>query len=151
MASIRKAGKDDGPALLALLERLHGESAYADLAVKPEKLRQFLHGVLTQPTHTCFVHIRPSGDIDGFIMGYLTTPFFSDETIAYDVALYLVPEARGSLAAARLFRALSAWAKQKGARQLWIGTSAGIDPARSRRFYLGMGLEEIGGVFRTRL
>jgi GNAT superfamily N-acetyltransferase len=151
MPGIRKAGLPDLATVVELMVQLFHESAFRDFPLNIAKGTGFLRNVLTQPSQVCFLHETEAGKVDGLALGFITEPYFSDRRIAYDIALYLVPEARGSIAARRLYRALRDWAREQGALQLWLGTSAGIDPERGRRFYTGLGAEPIGGIFRVRL
>ena len=54
---------------------------------------------------------------------------------------------RGSLAAARLWAAFREWAVAAGATTLCFGTIAGIAPERTRRFYTGLGMHEVGSLY----
>jgi hypothetical protein len=58
---------------------------------------------------------------------------------------------RGSLIAFRLWREFKAWATDRRARVLWLGTSAGIAPNRTRKFYTGLGMLEVGSLYRLSL
>jgi GNAT superfamily N-acetyltransferase len=151
MPGIRKAELSDLATVVEMFKQLGRESAYRDFPVNEQKGTQFIRNAIIQPTQICILHEDGEGKVDGFAMGFITQPYFSDAKIAYDIALYLVPEARGSIGARRLYRALRDWAKEQGALELWLGTSAGIDPERGRRFYTGLGADHIGGIFRVKL
>ncbi len=149
MAAIRRATAKDLEAVIALLKQLHVESVFHDIPIDDARLRSFVTFCFSHPTQVCIVH--ESGDaaqIDGFMLGYVTPYFFSMELGAWDHAVYVHPARRGSMIAYRLWREFKKWAAEKKARVVWLGTAAGIAPARTRKFYTGLGMTEVGSLYR---
>ena len=146
------SGLYDG-ATTAELDRLSIETAAQMIGEEPEYSRLaarllagYIAKVIRSNDHAVVLHQGPSG-IDGIFIGMLVQQFFTFETTAMDVLFYVRPERRGSRAAVRLFRAFKAWARSSGAKAIQVGTMTGIDPSRTAKFYRGMGLNEIGGVY----
>jgi GNAT superfamily N-acetyltransferase len=151
MHGIRRATSKDTDELLALLRAMHAESIFRSIRIDPNRLKSFIAFCIDQPTHVCIVYENASGKIDGTMLGYVQPYFFSNELGAWDIALYVRPECRGSMIAFRLWREFKAWATTLRARVLWLGTSAGIAPARTRKFYTGLGMSEVGSLYRLSL
>jgi len=147
---VRHATPADADVIDAMLRAMGRESPiYRAMPIDDRKLADYVARVIRGSDHAVLLHEGPAG-IDGIFIGMLVQQFFTFETSAMDVLFYVRPERRGSRAAVRLFRAFKAWAKSSGAKTIQVGTMTGIDPARTAKFYRGMGLNEIGGVYHGR-
>jgi GNAT superfamily N-acetyltransferase len=146
MSVTRRATSNDVEAILPLLKAFHVESILKDVELDEAKLRAFLADCIQHPSRVCFVY--ESTAIDGLIIGYSAEYFFSTKKGAWDLVFYVRPERRGRMIAYRLVSAFKAWAATSGAGQLWLGTAAGIDVSLTRKFYLGLGMEQVGDIFR---
>jgi GNAT superfamily N-acetyltransferase len=148
---VRHATPEDAALIDAMLRAMGRESPiYRAMPIDDRKLADYIAKVIGSGEHAVLLHEGPSG-IDGIYIGMLVQQFFTFEITAMDVLFYVRPERRGSRAAVRLFRAFKAWAKSSGAKAIQVGTMTGIDPARAAKFYRGMGLDEIGGVYHGRV
>jgi len=146
-AGVRPARAQDIEQLLEMSRALHAEGSYRDIPIFEPKLRAFLTHAMTDAEHACFVYEDRSGRLMGFMAGYVTAHFFSLEKSAYDLFVFVRPERRGSLIAYRLCSAFKAFAEQAGARTLCFGTIAGIAPQRTRKFFTGFGMTEVGSLY----
>jgi hypothetical protein len=144
---VRAATAADMEQLVEMSRLLHAEGSYRDIAIHEPKLRAFLAHAMTDAEHACFVYQDRSGRLTGFMAGYVAAHFFSLEKSAYDLFVFVRPERRGSLIAYRLWSAFKAFAEQAGARTLCFGTIAGIAPARTRKFFTGLGMTEVGSLY----
>jgi GNAT superfamily N-acetyltransferase len=151
MGTTRKATAKDLSVILLLLKELHGESILKNAKIDEGKLHSFIAQCVQDVNKVCLVYQSTNSIIEGLLLGYTAEYFFSTEKGAWDLVFYVRPERRGGLVAYRLWSEFKAWATASGASTLWLGTAAGIDPFRSRRFYLGLGMEEVGGIFRMNL
>lgn len=148
---VRPATSADVDAIVALGERMHEESAYAFLPYEREKVRGVIQRFIDQP-ETEFGRVAESGGrVVAMFGGYLTRYFFCHETLACDMVLFVDPEFRGGTAAARLIRAFRDWARERGAREVALGTSTNVHPEATGRFYEKMGLDWVGGLYKQRL
>jgi GNAT superfamily N-acetyltransferase len=146
-APVRHATPEDTAVIDTMLRAMGRESPiYRAMPVADRKLADYIAKVILSSEHIVLLHEGPAG-IDGIYIGMLVQQFFTFEITAMDVLFYVRPERRGSRAAVRLFRAFKAWARSSGAKCIQVGTMTGIDPARTAKFYRGMGLHEIGGVY----
>ncbi len=144
---VRHATPEDAAVIDTMLRAMGRESPiYRAMPIDDRKLADYIAKAIRGNDHAVLLHDGPAG-IDGIYIGMLVQQFFTFETTAMDVLFYVRPERRGSRAAVRLFRAFKAWAKSSGAKSIQVGTMTGIDPARTAKFYRGMGLNEIGGVY----
>lgn len=147
---VRHATPADAAVIDTMLRAMGRESPiYRAMPIDDRKLADYIAKVIRSSDHAVLLHESAAG-IDGIYIGMLVQQFFTFETTAMDVLFYVRPERRGSRAAVRLFRAFKAWAKSSGAKAIQVGTMTGIDPARTSKFYRGMGLNEIGGVYHGR-
>lgn len=144
---VRHATPADAAVIETMLRAMAQESpVYRVMPIDDRKLADYIAKVIRSSDHAVLLHESPAG-IDGIYIGMLVQQFFTFEITAMDILFYVRPERRGSRAAVRLFRAFKAWAKSSGAKAIQVGTMTGIDPARTAKFYRGMGLNEIGGIY----
>ena len=144
---VRRARPADAAVIDTMLRAIGRESPiYRATPIDDRKLADYIAKVIRSSEHAVLLHESAAG-IDGIYIGMLVQQFFTFEITAMDVLFYVRPERRGSRAALRLFRAFKAWARSSGAKAIQVGTMTGIDPARTAKFYRGMGLNEIGGVY----
>jgi ribosomal protein S18 acetylase RimI-like enzyme len=144
---VRAAVAADMEQLVEMSRLLHAEGSYRDIPIYEPKLRAFLAHVMTDAGHACFVYEDRSGRLLGFMAGYIAAHFFSLEKGAYDLFVFVRPERRGSLIAYRLWSAFRAFAQRSNARTLCFATVAGIAPERTRKFYTGLGMTEVGSIY----
>ncbi|SRR5579871_964874 len=151
MGIARRAVESDLPVIIAFLHALHKESVLVDVAIDDVKLRDFVANCLKSKGRACLIYESAHGRAEGLMIGYVAEYFFSKEKGAWDLVLYVRPERRGSLVAYRLWSEFRKWARSQGASVMWLGAAAGVNPILSRKFYLGLGMDEIGGIYRARL
>jgi GNAT superfamily N-acetyltransferase len=151
MYGIRSATLVDLDNLVALMKALHGESIFGRFPAKDDKIRALAVSFITEPNNIFILFESAASRIDGFMLGYVRPYMFSNELGAWDLALYVRPERRGSTIAYRLWREFKSRAARLGANMLWLGTSAGIEPSRTRKFYTGLGMTEAGTLYYMRL
>jgi len=148
MAGTRTATRNDVTTILPLLKELHRESILCSVPIDEKKLHSFVLRSVKGRDRTCLIYQSASSAIEGILIGYTSEYFFSKEKAARDLVFYVRPERRGSLVAYRLWAAFKAWARAEGASSIWLGSAAGINPSRTRKFYRGLGMDEVGGIFR---
>jgi GNAT superfamily N-acetyltransferase len=83
---------------------------------------------------------------DGDVLGMVSGGFNDQHPGTYWLyGMYVSPAARGSDAAPRLVEAVSAWAKDDGAGELYLHVTTSVE--RARAFYQKMGFVETGERF----
>ena len=142
---IRSATINDLPALLALGERMHGESRYRVLAFSREKLRTTLQMLLTAPGGFLWVAER-RGSIVGGLAAMCAQHWASDDLVATDLALFVAPEHRGGMAVRPLVEEYRGWARKLGAKLVDLGVSTGLDAERTAGLFDRVGFPRIGTI-----
>jgi hypothetical protein len=144
---VRSATEADIDEMVEMLRIQHAASSLRDVSFHEPKVRALFRHAIAAPDHACLVYARAEDGLAGMMIGFVTQHFFSLETIASDLFVFVRPEARGSIAAARLWLAFRDWAQKSGARTLRAGTIGGEMPERTRRFYTGLELTEVGSIY----
>ena len=140
---IRLATLDDIPALIALGAVMHQESRYRVLPYDEEKVRGLLSRMIEHEDGLLLV-AEKSGEIVGGFAGLIAEHWFSTSRIATDFALFIHPDHRGGLTAARLLKAFVAWAKEHGAALITAGITTGVHTDATTRLYQSLGFEPVG-------
>jgi len=139
---IRPAKNSDIPAILTLGERLHQESVYAHISFDRVKVRALMESLIAGGG-VVFV-TEKDGVIVGGLAGGITTHWFSEEKIAFDYSFFVAPEHRQGITAFRLLKAFSEWARIKGATEIRMGITTGINVEGTARFYRAAGFSDAG-------
>lgn len=148
---IRSSTPEDREEYLRICMAIHDESSYAFIPVNVEKLNSLFDAV-HEPDSSIFLQVsEENGKLNGMIYGYLAEYFFSDEVGGYDLFFYVAPEKRGSTIAVRLWRAFRDWCIARGCLEMCHGVSTEIDGARAGKFMMGMGMRDVGGLYKMRL
>lgn len=148
---IRGARLNDIPAFVELARAMHASSVYRDFVFSEQHLAGYLAMALDAPSRYCILVAEHDHRLVGFLAGYLESFVFGPETIAYDTAFYVAPEHRGTTTAKRLIAAFRAWAIDRGAREIGLGISTGIDDDRVGGFYERLGWSRSGVIYKQRL
>lgn len=150
MSKVRKAIIADVERIVALGKTLHGQSTYVSKGFSDEKAKSMVAMMVNSETDQAFV-AEEDGKVIGYFLGGVTYEWFSDELIAFDYSVYVVPEKRNGRVAIKLFKAFENWATEKGAEYLHVGLSTGINVEGNSRFYCSLGFKENGVLFEKRL
>jgi GNAT superfamily N-acetyltransferase len=135
-ATVRPYSADDLPQILPLALAAYEESAYnGRIGYAEPAVRALIEATLRNPGYFFRVLIGERGFVEGFILGCLSQHFFSNDLLASDLLLYIRPAYRRGRHAALLVKSFEEWAKSKGVRELWLGTSTGVETPRVRKFY----------------
>jgi GNAT superfamily N-acetyltransferase len=151
VVTVRPLDPEDVDRLVELGERMHAEGAFAFLPFDREKVRLFALRYAAPAPDRLGLVAELDGRLIGMFAGRLAEYFFCHEKIASDMLLYIEPEARGSTAAGRLMRAYRAWAIERSAREVCLGTSNQVQGPATGRFYEVMGFHKAGALYKERL
>lgn len=143
---IRQAKKEDIPCLLELGEAMHAGSRFRDISFSHEKVTRLLDWLVAGDG--CLLVAERDGEIIGGFAGGLTQYYFSEETMATDLALFISQDRRGGIAAVSLVRAFIEWAHLNGAREVLLGTNYGED-SPANELYRRIGLKRVGNLFSS--
>lgn len=115
-----------GP-VLRLLGQLLPHARTGD-TYSPERTEDYIDLLLERPDMGLgVIAIDETGDVVGCASALLTKSVYSDDTIAVEQGLLVLPEARGHGVAGRMLALLAAWARRSGAISLRAGNSLGME------------------------
>ncbi len=121
---IRPAIPDDVPRLVELGRLMHAESErFARLRFDGQILAHTLRVAIAE--HFAMV-VEREGHVIGGMVALLTPHWFSPDLTACDLALFIDPEHRGGLAAARLLVHYERWSKARGSAMTLFGVMTGV-------------------------
>lgn len=115
----------------------------AGLAFDPFRLHEHLERYIADDSHCVYV-AEVDGEVIGMAGALVWQSYISSGLMATELFWWVEPRARGGMAAMRLYRALKAWAQDKGAAALIMVSVATIDDSPADAIYerLGMRLAE---------
>lgn len=137
---------DDAPEIARLGQLLHEASSYAHIPYRMEKVEDLMRN-LANGAGVVFV-VRRGGEIVGGIAGAVTEHWFSDELHGFEFSFFLRPDARSGITAGRLLNAFTTWCGMRGAKQVRVGITTGINEERTGEFYRAIGFEPAGALFK---
>jgi len=149
--SVREAIEADLPRLLELMGDFHRASTQRSMPLNLAKIEGMLRECIANPMAGAWVWAPEGAGVQGFYLGRVNDWWFTDELIAFDIAVFIDEAHRGSGAAGQLFETFKAWAKAQGARNVFPGISTGVGLERAARFYEAHGMTKVGYVFHGRL
>jgi GNAT superfamily N-acetyltransferase len=136
---IVKATQEHFEQLFALIEQMVAESVFSFAPPSREKIK----ALMNYPKSAAFLAFKNDQCI-GFVGAVIAPFFFSDYEKASDVGFYILPEHRGGSTASRLLQAIENWAKENGAKEIFMGHSVGGKIEEMKKFYIHNGYK-IGG------
>lgn len=143
---IRTATFDDVPDLVELGRAMHAESPrYREMTFDADRLAETLHGVIAAGGFARVVQTE-DGSLVGGLVAVLVPHWASDDLTSCDLALFMAPEARGSIAPARLLNQYAQWARDRGARQIMLGVMTGVSVPQTVALCERLGWRQAGVV-----
>lgn len=149
--TIRHTTEADIAELLGLAQVMHRESPhYRDLSMDEEKVGAAIRRSIADGP--AFVHVNPEGRIDGAFHAIVGERWFARERMVSDLALFVQPDRRGGIIAARLIQAFVAWCSANGfqPQQVMVGITTGVRVEETRRLYERLNFEVVGEILRLR-
>jgi ribosomal protein S18 acetylase RimI-like enzyme len=147
MATYREATSEDLPRIVALAKEMHAETSFRTLSFNEAKAATETLSSILNPGMLVVV-AEDRGKIVGIIAVYLDRPYFSDDLVVYDHIWYVSPEARGSLVGPRLLKIASEWARQCGAKAVFVTLGSDVSQDRVGKLVERLGYSRLGGYYR---
>ena len=148
MSQIRFATVADIPELVQLGKEAHAETIQASLPFSSDRLTHQFNACLSPiKQNYCVLIAEADNVIVGGIWGYVAQHYFSESWVATEYMFYVQPSFRGSPVAVRLLHAFRKWAENRGASEVMICMTTGIDVERFDRFLRRMKFNYVGGNF----
>lgn len=150
---IRLGRIEDKDALIALALENQREILHNNISINPLRVEQALKGLfeLNQGTHVLFVAETTDGQLAGGLLACVERYYYSDELQAQLIQWYLRKSFRGTSIAPRLVKAFVEWAKSRGASEVFMGISSGVDVQLTHRMMRRLGFSHLGGNYAVNL
>lgn len=142
---IRPANYSDIPAMVTLGEIMHRESRFKVLQYNHDKVEKLLRWLISEQQFV--VVSEQDGEIIGGFVGAAMPHWASDDLTAFDYALFIRPECRGTTVPFRLVREFKRWAVDRGAKLVTAGISTGVHVEKTAGLYEAVGFRRIGYIY----
>lgn len=148
---IRRATTADVAALVELGRAMHAESpTHSRLSFSAARVTQLVSSMIARPLTALVLVSENEGVIDGAALAHIEPHWYSDDLVAQELAVYVAPNKRGTLRAARLVASIDAWACAMGAKMLQAGCTTGVAVNRTIELYEHLGFSRVAiGVERV--
>lgn len=121
-------------------KRMHEESRFKHLEFSEEKILN----ILAHPNSYC-AYSKIGDDITGFFIGFIQEFWFSKANVGIDLALYILPEYRGTtFCAFRLIKDFERFCTEKNCMEINLSSSAQISEDSALRLYSRLGYNRCG-------
>lgn len=137
--------------IVTLGQKMHEESAYSDMPFDIEMAAQSIYTNIIQSDGGFGVIAYKDDKPVGMMAGALATQFFGPAIFAYDFVWYVTPEVRGSRAAIKMLKMFESWARSKGAKEIHLGVTTGVDPDKTHGIYERMGYKHVGNNYTLKI
>lgn len=150
---IEWARPSDVDAIIRLGRQMHAESRFAHLDYDERRLRDVVAAAIRdQRGRYCVLLARAAdGTLAGLLFGNIERHYFSTAYIAQNVAFFMARPWRGSSGAIQLLTAFRKWAVNRGAAELYLYQTAGVEVTRFHRLMRRLGFEHMGGSYALSL
>jgi GNAT superfamily N-acetyltransferase len=121
LITVRKATEADLPVYLQLSADFHAASPMNGVCeFEPEGFEGFVRGAMQNPD-MCILLAELNGEIVGIAGGFAYPLYFAiSHKVAQELWWWLTPAARGSGAGNKMFKHLQLWAKERGAKTMFM-------------------------------
>ncbi len=135
----------DVPRLVEMGEQLHLISDHRRFSYSPKKVATLLSSLISNPETGVVFVTRQRGRVVGAFAGGLAPQWYSEELVGFDFSFFIEPGARTGMRSAALIQAFVIWCTRRGAREVRVGITTGIEVEGTSRLYRSLGFED-GGV-----
>ncbi len=137
-------------AMETLARKMHAEGAFRGLDYDVRKVLAIGKQVLNNPDYFG-VLCEHDDEIIGLMVCYVTEFYFGTDKIAQDMVLYIDKTRRGGAGGLRMIERYVEWAVDKGAKEIQLGQTVGIDADAVAKLYAHAGFELIGQLYKRRV
>lgn len=143
---IRNATLEDLTDIAVTGWEMHQESRFSKFPYDVEKVIELASRLIESERGICLLYEKDGVLIGGF-MGEVVEHYFGRSLAAYDYALFILPQFRGGTAAMRLIKEFVKQAVEKGAQEVVIANSTGVDSEMVEKLYKKLKFTRVGGVY----
>ncbi|GAA4401274.1 GNAT family N-acetyltransferase [Quisquiliibacterium transsilvanicum] len=141
---LRLATVEDLPAICVLGRLMHEESTFAPMDYDIDRVKETVSDLMDK-SQLVLVAEDTNGEVVGGILGKVTQSWFGNDLVANELGLFIHPDHRGGMLAARLVKTFVRWARMAGAKQIRPGVISGCDLAVG--LYERLGFRNCGATF----
>lgn len=139
---IRPAEEKDIPILLEFGQKLHDETTYKHVTYSPERVEITIRTMIQSGFA---VVSEKNGEVVGVMLGDVYTPWYTTDSMGIDYTLYILPEHRNGIMAARMIKAFEKWCIAMGVKQIRPGIGTG--DMSVAKLYESLGYQSVGKWF----
>lgn len=148
--TIRDMDMQDFEQVLLLAEEAHAESSYKHLDFDPEVV-QAMATVWFANRNIYFAKVAVGEKkIFAMYVGYISSYYFGKDLVGLDCLLYVDPDRRGGIYAARLIKSFEDWCFSNGCKEVRPASSTGVKTEQTRGLYNALGYNTVGHTFVKR-
>ena len=140
---VEPATSEDVSRLAQMGEELHASSDHRVLGFDRQKVERLLATLIADPNGVVFVS-RRENVIVGAFAGAVVPNWFSYDLIGVYYSFLVLPAARNDWRGTTLILAFVRWCERRGARQVKLGITPGIDVQTTSRLYRSLGFADSG-------
>ena len=130
---------------------MHQESYFKHFNYNEDKLNNLLNHMISTPEQYCALVIEKDNAIIGFFLGISNEQWFGTDKMSCDLACYIIPSERGSIAGVKLIKAYEEWANTINVKEIIVGVSTGINTDRTSGLFKRLGYGDEAFSFRKRV
>lgn len=144
---IRAAVKEDIPRLIEIGKTMHAEARrFKKFTYVPAKVYLVLSNLVDNENGFLRVAVQ-DGEVVGGLAAAVEPQWFSTGMMAYDMGLFILPEKRGTPAAAEMVTQYVTWAREKNAVITQFGISTGVHIASTGALLEHLGFKPSGFLY----
>jgi hypothetical protein len=148
--TVRFPRREEMRYLVSIGRRLHDNSKFRFMEYDEDRVMILGYTALDNPGHMFLMIIEDTeAEVPvGMLLAGLQQSYFGKDYVANDLLLLVEEEHRGRcMSALRRITALyREWAVERGARRVYLSTSTGVDPERTRVALEACGFHQIGTI-----
>ncbi len=142
---VRRIERGDMPDVVAMSAAFHQESpVFAPLPFDPAKVYELVVNAIDNERWLPLIAYSSGGEVVGIALFYAVETFFGPAIEIGDLAFYVPPGRRGSLAAAGMMEEFLRWAMTQQPAMISIGINTGINEELAARFFERCGFTHKG-------
>lgn len=136
--------------LVGIGRRLHDKSKFRDMEYDEHRVAILGYTAMDNPNHMFLMVIEDTQQEVpvGMLLAGIQQSYFGKDFVANDLLLVVEEEHRGRCmdALRRITALYREWALSRGAKRIYLSSSTGIDPDKTRAAFEACGFHQIGTV-----
>jgi hypothetical protein len=134
--------------LVGIGRRLHDNSKFREMHYDEDRVMILGYTAMDNPNHM-FLQVIEDTETEvpvGMLLAGLQQSYFGKDYVANDLLLVIEEEHRGRCmdALRRITALYREWALSRGAKRIYLSSSTGIDPEKTRAAFEACGFHQIG-------